>query len=294
MVGDTGWRRYRTVALFLLPSLVPLIAFLIVPMFMSIGISFTEWNLISAPEWVGFSNYIELASDPAFRKALFNTLYYIAGYLPLVFVGGLSVALLLDKGLKGLGFWRGVYFLPVVTSWVVVAVVWRWLLQPQGGIVNYVLGLVGIDGPGWWTSPTWAMPSVILASAWKDLGFIMVIFLAGLQGISKEYYEAALVDGATWWHQFRRITLPLLSPASLFVVIMTLIGSFQVFDQVFVMTEGGPAGATTVVVEQIYTHAFRYGRMGYAAALSWVLFLIILAATAMQLRLQKRWVHYDG
>lgn len=294
MVGDTGWRRYRTVALFLLPSLVPLIAFLIVPMFMSIGISFTEWNLIAAPEWVGFSNYIELASDPAFRKALFNTLYYIAGYLPLVFVGGLSVALLLDKGLKGLGFWRGVYFLPVVTSWVVVAVVWRWLLQPQGGIVNYVLGLVGIDGPGWWTSPTWAMPSVILASAWKDLGFIMVIFLAGLQGISKEYYEAALVDGATWWHQFRRITLPLLSPASLFVVIMTLIGSFQVFDQVFVMTEGGPAGATTVVVEQIYTHAFRYGRMGYAAALSWVLFLIILAATAMQLRLQKRWVHYDG
>lgn len=294
MVGDSGWRRYRTVAFFVLPSLIPLAAFMIFPMFMSIGVSFTEWNLIRPPEWVGFANYNNLAADPAFRKALLNTLYYLFGYLPLVFVGGLGVALLLNRGLKGLGFWRGVYFLPVVTSWVVVAVVWRWLLQPQGGIVNYVLGLVGIDGPGWWASTTWAMPSVILASAWRDMGFIMVIFLAGLQNISREYYEAALVDGANWWQQFRKITFPLLTPASLFVIILVMIGSFQVFDQIFVMTEGGPAGATTVVVEQIYNHAFRYGQMGYAAAMSWVLFIIILAATALQLRLQRRWVHYDA
>lgn len=293
MIGESAWRRYRTVALFLLPSLIPLVLFTLAPMMMSIGISFTEWNLLKPPEWVGLENYRDLATDPALRKALVNTLYYIVGYLPLVYIGGLGIALLLDKGLRWIGFWRGVYFLPVVTSWVVVAVVWRWLLQPEGGIVNYALSLIGIDGPGWWTSPVWAMPSVILASAWKDLGFVMVIFLAGLQNISPDYYEAAEIDGANWWQRFRSITLPLLSPASLFVVVITLIGSFQVFDQVFVMTEGGPAGASTVIVEQIYTHAFRYGRMGYAAAISWVLFFLILLATVAQLRLQKRWVHYD-
>jgi len=139
----------------------------------------------------------------------------------------------------------------------------------------------------------WAMPSVILASAWKDLGFIMVIFLAGLQNISADYFEAARVDGANWWTQFRRITLPLLSPSSLFVVVIALIGGFQVFDQVYVMTGGGPAGASVVVVEQIYTNAFRFGKMGYAAAMSWALFAAIFAVTVGQLRLQRRWVHYD-
>ena len=294
MVGDTGWKRGRLVAGFILPSLIPLAAFTLIPMVWSVGISFSEWNLLRPAEWVGFDNYLALASDPTFLKALRNTAFYIVGYLPLAFVGGLGIALLLNKGIKWLGFFRSVYFLPVVTSWVVVAVVWRWLLQPQGGIVNYLLSLIGIEGPGWWTSPVWAMPSVILASAWKDLGFIMVIFLAGLQNISGDYYEAARVDGANWWTQFRRITLPLLSPSSLFVVVMALIGGFQVFDQVYVMTGGGPAGASVVVVEQIYTNAFRFGKMGYAAAMSWALFAIIFVVTVLQLRLQRRWVHYDG
>lgn len=294
MVGDTGWHRARLVALFVLPSLIPLIAFTLIPMVWSVGISFTEWNLLRPAEWVGLDNYRALFSDPTFRKALLNTGYYIVGYLPLAFAGGLGIALLLNRGIAGLGLFRSVYFLPVVTSWVVVAVVWRWLLQPQGGIVNYLLSLVGIEGPGWWTSPTWAMPSVILASAWKDLGFIMVIFLAGLKNISADYYEAARVDGANWWVQFRRITFPLLSPSSLFVVVMALIGGFQVFDQVYVMTGGGPAGASVVVVEQIYTNAFRFGKMGYAAAMSWALFAIIFVVTLAQLRLQKRWVHYDA
>jgi len=213
-------------------------------------------------------------------------------YLPLVFVGGMVIAIGLDRGVRAVGLLRGIYFLPVVTSWVVVALVWKWLLNPRGGVVNTALGWVGITGPGWWTDPAWAMPSIVLASAWKDLGFVMVIFLAGLQAIPEDYYEAALVDGAGGWRRFRHITLPLLSPASFFVVTISLINGFQVFDQVYVMTGGGPAGATTVIVEQIYTHAFRYSQMGYAAAMSWVLFLMIMVVTAVQFRFQDRWVHY--
>ncbi|TVP71503.1 MAG: sugar ABC transporter permease [Nitriliruptor sp.] len=292
MVGDRGWSKAGWIALFLVPSLLPLVAFTVGPMIASIGISTLEWNLISDARFVGLDNYRQLLGDPTFRASLWHTLQYLAGYLPLVFVGGLGLALLLNRGLRGVAFLRSVYFLPVVTSWVVVALVWRWLLSPSGGIVNAGLAAIGIDGPGWWTDPIWAMPSVILASAWKDLGFVMVIFLAGLQGIPGEVEEAALVDGASAWQRFRSVTLPLLSPSSFFVVIISLINGFQVFDQVFVMTGGGPAGATTVVVEQVFTNAFRYGQMGYAAAMSWVLFAIILSVTLFQFRMQRRWVTY--
>jgi multiple sugar transport system permease protein len=179
-----------------------------------------------------------------------------------------------------------------VTSWVVVALLWRWLLNPSDGVVNWLLGRIGIDGPGWWTDRAWAMPSVILASAWKDLGFVMVILLAGLQAIDRTLYEAATIDGAGAWRRLRSVTLPLLTPSLFFVVVISLINGFQVFEQVWVMTDGGPAGASTVVVEQIVKNTFQYGRAGYAAAQSVVLFLIILAVTAVQLRLQKRWVFY--
>ena len=221
-----------------------------------------------------------------------HTLAFLAMYLPLVVVGGLGIALALNQGVRALGLWRSLYFLPVVTSWVVVALMWKWLLNPSTGVVNTVLGVVGIDGPGWWTDPTWAMPAIVLATAWKDLGFVMVIFLAGLQSIPSDYHEAAMVDGAGWWPRFRHITLPLLSPATFFVLTISLINGFQVFDQGFVMTGGGPAGATTVLVERIYTHAFRYSEMGYAAAMSWVLFAIVIGVTAVQFRQQDRWVHY--
>ena len=206
--------------------------------------------------------------------------------------GGLGIALALNTGVRAIGLLRSMYFLPVVTSWVVVALMWKWLLNPSTGLVNTVLGFVGIQGPGWWTDPSWAMPAVVIATAWKDLGFVMVIFLAGLQAIPGDYYEAALVDGAGWWARFRYITLPLLSPSTFFVLTISLINGFQVFDQVFVMTGGGPAGSTTVLVERVYTHAFRYSQMGYAAAMSWVLFAIIIGVTALQFRAQDRWVHY--
>jgi multiple sugar transport system permease protein len=292
VVGDRGWRKWAIVALFLLPALIPLVAFRLFPMVASFAVSLTEWNLLRPPVWVGIGNYVEVLSDPKFHKALGNTVYYMVGYLPLVLIGAISIAVLLNSKLKGSTFFRGIYFLPVVTSWVVVALLWKWLLSPEGGIVNYLLSLVNIDGPGWWTDPAWAMPSIIIASVWKDLGFNMLILLAGLQAIPEHLYEAATIDGASRWQKLRSITLPLLTPSILFAMILAMIGAFQVFDQVWVMTEGGPAGATTVVMEQVVKNAFKYGLMGEASAMSWILFAIILAFTVFQLRFQRRWVHY--
>jgi len=258
----------------------------------SLGLTLFDWNLLQPPEFVGLANFERLIGDPGFHRALIHTVQFVVGYLPLVLVGGLAIALGLHRASRGIAFYRTAYFLPVVTSWVVVALMWRWLLNPSGGIVNWGLGLAGIEGPGWWADPGWAMPSIILASAWKDLGFVMVIFLAGLQAIPQDYYEAASIDGAGRWARFRHITLPLLSPATFFVVVISLINSFQVFDQVWVMTGGGPANASTVVVTEVVRNAFSYGQLGYASAMSWILFVAILAMTLLQFRLQRRWVTY--
>ncbi|MCG2799535.1 MAG: sugar ABC transporter permease [Cellulomonas sp.] len=168
---------------------------------------------------------------------------------------------------------------------------WRWLLNPSVGVVNQVLGAIGIDGPGWWADPAWAMPSVIIASAWKDLGFVMVILLAGLQSIPEDVVEAAVLDGAGAWRRLRSITIPLLSPSIFFVVVISLINGFQVFDQVYAMTDGGPAGSSQVVVQQVYDLTFQYAKAGQGAALSWMLFVVILAITVVQMWGQRRWVH---
>jgi len=288
-------RRLRyavTVLAFLLPSAVPLALFTIYPMFGALWTSLHEWNLLAPMKWVGLDNYVHLVQDPATQRAFFNTLYYLVGYLPLVYIGGLALALALNVPLRGRNILRGVYFLPVVTSWIVVALVWRWLLNPSVGIVNASLAVFGIDGPGWWTDPAWSMPSIILASAWKDLGFVMIILLAGLQAIPQEMYEAAKVDGAGPWRRLFNVTLPLLSPSTFFVVVISLINGFQVFDQVYAMTGGGPAGSSTVVVQQIYDLTFRYGAAGEASALSWMLFILVLGVTVVQIVGQKKWVTY--
>lgn len=266
--------------------------FTIVPMVSSLWVSLHKWNLISPMQWIGVDNYLNLLTDPKTSEVFQHTLIYVVGYLPLVYVGGLALALALNQRLHGRSFLRATYFLPVVTSWVVVALVWKWMLNPSNGLVNQVLGTLGLPQPGWWTDPTWALPSVILSSAWKDLGFVMVILLAGLQAIPADLLAAAEVDGANAWQRFWRITLPLLSPSTFFVVVISLINGFQVFDQVFVMTAGGPAGSSQVVVGQIYDLTFRYGRAGEASALSWILFVLILVFTAAQIRGQRRWVHY--
>ncbi|MET9271968.1 sugar ABC transporter permease [Kribbella sp. NPDC003557] len=287
-----GWKKLGWALFFLLPSAIPLLAFTLVPMVSSLWVSLHKWNLISPMQWVGLDNYANLLTDPMTRRVFLHTLIYVAGYLPLVYAGGLGLALVLNQRLKARAFLRATYFLPVVTSWVVVALVWKWLLNPANGLVNEVLGFFGVPGPGWWTDPQWALPAVILSSAWKDLGFVMVILLAGLQSIPSDVYEAALVDGANNWQRFWRITLPLLSPSTFFVVVISLINGFQVFDQVFVMTGGGPSGSSQVVVGQIYDLTFRYGRAGEASALSWILFAVILVITVVQIRGQRKWVHY--
>lgn len=290
--GARRWRYALTVLAFLLPSAIPLALFVLLPMFSAAWISLTDWNLITEPVFVGIDNFVALVADPRTAAVFGNTLYYIVGYLPLVYVGGLLLALALNQALRGRALWRGIYFLPVVTSWIAVAIVWRWLLNPNNGVVNTVLAWFGIDGPGWWTDPAWSMPSVIIASAWKDLGFVMVILLAGLQAINPDLYDAAKVDGAGAWSRFRNVTLPMLSPSTFFVVVISLINGFQVFDQVYAMTGGGPAGSSQVVVQQIYDLTFRYGQAGEASALSWMLFAVILGVTVVQILGQKRWVHY--
>ncbi|MGV8969072.1 MAG: carbohydrate ABC transporter permease [Microbacteriaceae bacterium] len=281
-----------TVLAFLLPSAIPIVLFVLGPMIAAGWISLHQWNLLSPMTFVGFDNYAKLLADPRTADVFLHTVYYIVGYLPLVYFGGLALAMALNTALKGRSFLRGIYFLPVVTSWIVVALVWRWLLNPSNGIVNTVLAFFGIDGPGWWTDPAWAMPSIILASSWKDLGFVMVILLAGLQAINTDYYDAAKVDGAGWWRRLFSVTLPLLSPSTFFVIVISLINGFQVFDQVYAMTGGGPNGASQVVVQQIYDLTFRYQRAGEASALSWILFIVILAITLIQVRGQKKWVTY--
>lgn len=283
------------VGFFLFPSLAGLLVFLIVPMIASLALTFYEWDplLPTHFNFLGLQNYITLIKDTNFWASLQHTLFFIAGYIPLVLITGLGVALIMNQKLVGRSFFRGAFFMPVISAWVAVALMWTWIFNPKYGIVNYLLGLIHITGPTWLYDPHWAMPAIILTSVWKDTGFIMVLFLSGLQAIPQDYYEAASLDGASAWNKLRFITLPLLSPTIFFTLIISLINSFQVFDQVWIMTQGGPAGSTSVLVEQIINNSFRYGRMGYAATLSWVLFLIIFLVTIFQTRMQKTWVTYE-
>jgi len=286
---ERGVRRTLVLALFLGPSLVGVTLFVAGPIVASLILAFTSWDLLTPPTLVGLRNFERLSRDLEFWAALRHTLTFLGGYVPLVLVTGLAVAVALNGRIPLRGVFRAVYFLPVVTSWVAVALVWRWLLNPHFGLVNAWLAQVGIQGPAWLFDPNWAMASVILTSVWKDTGFVMVILLAGLQGIPREYYEASSIDGATRAQQLRHVTVPLLAPAIFFALTITLINSFQVFDQVYVMTGGGPAGATTVLVERIVRQAFSYSRMGYASAMSWVLFALIFATTLVLSRMQRRW-----
>ncbi len=295
MAGERGFNKALWVTFFLLPSLAGLLIFMVGPILASLGLSFSSWDplLPSKFNFVGLDNFINIFTDEQFWAALTHTFAYLVGYIPLVLATGLGAALLLNRRLKGQALFRAAFFTPVISAWVAVALLWTWIFNPQYGLINFILGLVGIQGPTWLFDPNWAMPAIILTSVWKDTGYLMAMFLNGLQNIPDEYYEAANIDGASPWARFRYITVPMLSPTTFFALIISLISSFQVFDQVWIMTAGGPAGATTTLVQQIVNNAFHYGNMGYAAGLSWVLFVLVFIATVIQSRLQKQWVVYD-
>lgn len=279
--------------IFLGPSLVGMLVFLVGPILYSLALTLYDWNLLSSPEFIGLDNYEDLYYDADFWRAFRHTLTFIVLYIPAVIISALAVATLLNQKLHGLAFFRMSFFVPVVSSWVVVSLMWKWIFNPRFGLLNYLLGLVGIEGPAWLFDPDVALYAIIITSVWKDTGFIAVMLLAGLQSIPNSLYEAARIDGAGQWRSWRHITLPLLSPSIFFALIISIINSFQIFDQVWLMPERFARSGTTVIVEQIVNNAFRYNRMGYAATMSWVLFAVIFVITIIQFRAQKLWVHYD-
>ena len=285
--GLTGW-------FFVGPVVLGVIAFQFLPVAISLYASLTNWTGLTPPQFAGLSNYIELfTKDPLFWLTLKNTVVFTVGSVALSVALGLALALLCNQeDLPGIGLFRAAFFAPVVTNAVAVGFVWFWLYQPQDGLINGTLREFGVQGPAWLSSNNWAMVAVIIVAVWQGVGYPMLILLAGLQGIPASLHEAARVDGASAWSRFWRITLPLLTPHLFFLTIMQFITSFQVFGIIFVMTHGGPANATNVYIYQVYQSAFSYGRLGYAAAMGWILFVIVGAVTFFQWRLEKRWVFY--
>lgn len=286
---------------FMLPSFIGMLVFSFFPVVISILLSLTDWNGLERltvntifKQFVGLDNYARILSGSEFWQVLGHTLYYIVLYIPLVFVASMGIALLLNKKKRGTMVFRVMYYIPVLTSWVAASLIWKWVLSPKYGIFNQILAVFGISGPGWLTSEVWAMPGIVLASVWKDMGFFGLFLLSGLQAIDPTYYEAAKVDGANKLVTFFKVTLPLVTPSIFFCLIMSLINAFQLFPQVQIMTEGGPNGATQVMVERIYTYGFSYFKMGYASAYSWLLFIIIFVLTMIQMKLQNGWVHYES
>lgn len=274
---------------FILPNFIGFALFTLIPMSAAFALAFMEWDSYSTPEWVGLENFQKMVGDENFRVALFNTLYYAAGHIPLTLVAALCLALVLNRKLRGVGFFRTAAFFPYITSLVAVAVVFNMLFNPTAGPVNQLLGALGVaDPPRWVASTDWVMPTVIVTSVWRDMGYYMVLFLAGLQTIPREYYEAAKVDGANAWQRFWSITLPCLRPTTFFVLVLLTIQSFKILDLIQVMTDGGPGRSTLVLSLLIYREGIREGQFGYSSAIALVLFVIVLTVTVAQFRINER------
>lgn len=280
--------------LYLVPVFGILLCFHVLPIFYSLAISFYRWDLIGEAEWVGLDNFARLFDDPMFYKSLVNTFYYAIVSVPLSIACSMSIALLLNNPISGIGIYRTIYFLPVITSLNAVSIVWNFIYHPDYGLLNKLLALVNLPPQLWLQDPFWAMPCIILMSVWKGLGYNVVIFLAGLQNIPKHLYEAARIDGANWLQQFRHITFPLLSPTTFFVFVMSTIGSFQVFSQIYMMTpRGGPLKSTMVIVYYLYQKAFEKFEFGYALAIAFVLFIMIFSMTLFNKLYVEKKVHYS-
>ena len=290
------WRRFwgrwnqREGYVFVLPSFAHLLLFFLIPLGFSLWLSFHDWRGLVTRDipFVGLDNYRFMLEDARWWRAVRNTLAYTFLSVPLGMAVSLAIAIVMNQPLRGVYLFRAMFFLPVVTSWVAVSIVWLWVLDGNIGLLNYALSLIGIEGPRWLENPQTALLALVLIATWKGAGFQMIIWLAGLQGVPSVLYEAAVVDGATRWQRFRYVTLPMLAPTTFFLLITGVIGSFQVFTPVFVMTQGGPRGSTDVAVYRIYERAFVSFDFGYASALAWVLFAFIFVATLIQLWYMRR------
>lgn len=282
--GEAWW--------FLAPTILGLIVFTAGPVVASFLISFTNWDIVQPPNFVGWSNYQALVHSALFWQTFRNTVVYTLMYVPLVTAWGLFLAVLTQRSTRVMQVFRTVFFTPVVTSMVAVALVWELLAYPNFGVLNYFLSSVGVTAPNWLGSTTWALPTLAIMGAWKGSGLAMLFFLSGLQNIPVELYEAAGIDGAGGWRKFTKVTWPLLSPTTFFVLVVSVIGSFQIFDQTYIMTQGGPAFSTITLSYAIFQYAFQYFNMGTASAMAYILFALILVVTVGQFVAQRRWVFY--
>ena len=288
-------KRHETILGWLMvsPWLIGFICFSALPMLASLIISFTEWDMLSKPEWVGFENYKTLFfEDPLALHSLNITILFTIVSIPLNIVFGLALAMLLNTSIRGLAIFRTIYYLPAILSGVAVALMWRWIFSTEFGLLNALLSMIGIEGPAWLTDRIWVLPSFVIMRLWS-VGGGMIIYLAGLQSIPTNLYEAANIDGANWWHRTRFITLPMLSPTIFFQLIVGFIFSMQIFTEAFIMTNGGPADASLFYLLYLYRQAFQYFDMGYASALAWVLFIVILVLTIILFKTGKSWVYYE-
>ncbi|HUC94295.1 MAG TPA: sugar ABC transporter permease [Paenibacillus sp.] len=281
--------------LFASPWVIGLLLFFAVPLVSSLYFSFTTYSILQPGEFVGFRNYVELMADSVFWKSISNTVYFVVFFVPLSIFFGVALAMLLNMRVRGMAVYRTIFFLPTLVPAVAMAVLWMWLLNPGFGLVNGMLDVVGIQGPAWLGSETWSKPSLILMSLW-GIGQSVVIYLAGLNDISPDYYEAGDIDGANWFHKMKSITLPLLTPVIFFNLVMGIIGAFQQFTLPYTMTggRGTPADSMKFYVMYLYDNGFKFFKMGYASAMAWILFIIVMALTALIFYTSKKWVHYQG
>jgi multiple sugar transport system permease protein len=291
--GSLLWREQIDGYLFILPWLIGFLVFVAGPMVASFGISFMRWEIVTPPAWVGVAQYTKLFQDDRFYLTLYNTAYYVFIGVPLHLLLALLAAMAMNLNLRGIRFYRTIYFIPSITPVVASSLLWLWIFNPEFGLANAALNALGLPSLYWLQDPRLAKPAFIIMSFWT-IGGQMVILLAGLKGIPRALYEAAEIDGADRWASFRHITLPMLSPAIFFNLILAIIGAFQVFTQSYIITSGGPENATLFYVLYLYRMAFENFRMGYASAMAWVLFVIILLFTFVQFRLSDRWVFYEG
>ncbi len=282
--------------LWISPWILGFILFTVGPMLASVVLSFTNYRIITPPRWTGIRNYVfALTQDRLFWPSMGRTFYFMLISVPLGLLGSLLLAVLLNQRVRGESVFRTFFYLPSLTPAAAAAILWVWLLHYEVGLVNHLLSIIGVSGPPWLASVRWAMPAMILISLWTGIGGgRMIIFLAGLQGVSQELYEAADIDGAGGWRKFLNITLPMISPTIFFNLILGIIGALQVFTTAFIATEGGPGRATWFFALHIYSNAFQYFDMGYASTLAWILFLVLLVFTLIQLRLSDQWVYYAG